>query len=114
MGIGMRAVVRSQINLVMNAAEHVKQFKGVRDIVYPILWFQVSISHPQVLSFSPPQKKKNAQEIGIIPIYIFGEKAKKDKKGGILLILQVHIGHFNGLSPLLLCPANDSSSIYLL
>ena len=58
MGIGMRAVVRSQINLVMNAAEHVKQFKGVRDIVYPILWFQVSISHPQVLSFSPPPPKK--------------------------------------------------------
>jgi CD36 family len=43
MGIGMRAAVRSQINLMMNAAEHVKQFKGVRDIVYPILWFQVRI-----------------------------------------------------------------------
>jgi hypothetical protein len=44
MGIGMRAAVRSQINLMMNAAEHVKQFKGVRDIVYPILWFQVSFT----------------------------------------------------------------------
>ena len=74
-------MVRSQINLVMNAAEHVKQFKGVRDIVYPILWFQVSISHPQVLSFShPPPKKKNAQEIGIIPLYL-EKKLKRAKKG---------------------------------
>jgi hypothetical protein len=46
MGVGMRAAVRSQINLVMNAAEHVKQLRGVRDIVYPILWFQVIVSTP--------------------------------------------------------------------
>jgi len=38
----MRAAVRSQINLVMVASEHIKQLKGVRDIIYPILWFQVS------------------------------------------------------------------------
>ena len=62
MGIGMRAVVRSQINLVMNAAEHVKQFKGVRDIVYPILWFQVSISHPQVLSLGKKLKRAKKGE----------------------------------------------------
>lgn len=40
MGVGMRAAVRSQINLVMNKVENVKQLQGVRDIIYPVLWFQ--------------------------------------------------------------------------
>ena len=39
MGIGMRAAAKSQINLVMNKVDHVKQMEGVRDIIYPILWF---------------------------------------------------------------------------
>ena len=41
MGIAMHATARSQINLVMQAQEHVKQLQGVRDIIYPIFWFQV-------------------------------------------------------------------------
>jgi len=40
MGVGMRAAVRSQINLVMAEMEHVAALKGVRDIIYPIMWFQ--------------------------------------------------------------------------
>jgi hypothetical protein len=51
MGIAMRAAVRSQINLVMAASEHIKQLKGVRDIIYPILWFQVSSSQRSKFSF---------------------------------------------------------------
>jgi hypothetical protein len=51
MGIAMRAAVRSQINLVMAASEHIKQLKGVRDIIYPILWFQVSSSQRSKCSF---------------------------------------------------------------
>jgi hypothetical protein len=43
MGIGMRAAAKSQINLVMNKVEHVKQMEGVRDIIYPILWFSDGI-----------------------------------------------------------------------
>jgi len=43
MGIGMRATVRTQINLVMSEMEHVDQFEGVRDIIYPVLWFQDGI-----------------------------------------------------------------------
>jgi hypothetical protein len=51
MGIAMRAAVRSQINLVMAASEHIKQLKGVRDIIYPILWFQVSSSQRSKCSY---------------------------------------------------------------
>ncbi len=51
MGIAMRAAVRSQINLVMAASEHIKQLKGVRDIIYPILWFQVSSSQRSNCSY---------------------------------------------------------------
>jgi hypothetical protein len=51
MGIAMRAAVRSQINLVMAASEHIKQLKGVRDIIYPILWFQVSSSQRSKYSY---------------------------------------------------------------
>jgi len=43
MGIGMRAAAKSQINLVMNKVDHVKQMEGVRDIIYPILWFSDGI-----------------------------------------------------------------------
>jgi len=39
MGVGMRAAVKSQINLVMRQMDNVRQLKGVRDMVYPILWF---------------------------------------------------------------------------
>ena len=41
MGIAMRASARSQVNLVMTAQEHVKQLQGVRDMIYPIFWFEV-------------------------------------------------------------------------
>jgi len=40
MGVGMRAAVTSQINLVMESNQHVQQLKGVRDIIYPVMWFQ--------------------------------------------------------------------------
>ena len=39
MGVGMRAAVKSQINLVMRQMDNVRQLKGVRDMIYPILWF---------------------------------------------------------------------------
>jgi len=39
MGVGMRAAVKSQINLVMKQMDTVRKLKGVRDIIYPILWF---------------------------------------------------------------------------
>ena len=35
----MRAAVKSQINLVMRQMDTVRQLKGVKDIIYPILWF---------------------------------------------------------------------------
>ena len=39
MGVGMRAAVKSQINLVMRQMDNVRQLKGVRDMIFPILWF---------------------------------------------------------------------------
>ena len=44
MGVGMRAVVKSQINLVMKQMDNVKQMQGVRDMIYPILWFTDGIA----------------------------------------------------------------------
>lgn len=38
MGVVMRAAVKSQINLVMEKVEGVRQLSGVRDVIYPILW----------------------------------------------------------------------------
>ena len=35
----MRAAVKSQINLVMRQMDNVRQLQGVRDMIYPILWF---------------------------------------------------------------------------
>jgi len=43
MGVGMRAAVRSQINLVMKRVDTVKQLEGIRDTIYPIFWFQDGI-----------------------------------------------------------------------
>lgn len=43
MGVGMRAAARSQVNLVMHKVDHVSQLKGVRDLIYPILWFEDGI-----------------------------------------------------------------------
>jgi len=43
MGVGMRAAVRSQINLVMKRVDTVKQLEGLRDTIYPIFWFQDGI-----------------------------------------------------------------------
>jgi len=40
MGVGMRASVTTQINLVMQETEHVQQLEGIRDIIFPVLWFQ--------------------------------------------------------------------------
>merc|ERR1712045_1015555 len=40
MGVGMRAAVTSQINLVMESNQHVQQLKGVRDMIFPVMWFQ--------------------------------------------------------------------------
>ena len=34
----MRAAVKSQINLVMEKVDGVRQLAGVRDMIYPILW----------------------------------------------------------------------------
>ena len=44
MGVGMRAAVKSQINLVMKQMDNVKQMQGVRDMIYPILWFTDGIA----------------------------------------------------------------------
>ena len=44
MGVGMRAAVKSQINLVMRQMDNVRQMQGVRDIIYPILWFTDGIA----------------------------------------------------------------------
>ena len=38
MGVVMRAAVKSQINLVMEKVDGVRQLAGVRDVIYPILW----------------------------------------------------------------------------
>ena len=38
MGVVMRAAVKSQINLVMEKVDGVRQLAGVRDMIYPILW----------------------------------------------------------------------------
>lgn len=57
MGVGMRAAVRSQINLVMAEMEHVAALKGVRDIIYPIMWFQVKI----IIFFHPTEPAQMPQ-----------------------------------------------------
>ena len=44
MGVGMRAAVTSQINLVMTEMEHVAALEGVRDIIYPVMWFKVCLT----------------------------------------------------------------------
>ena len=38
MGVVMRAAVKSQINLVMEKVDGVRQLAGVRDMIYPIMW----------------------------------------------------------------------------
>ena len=70
MGVGMRAAVRSQINLVMAEMEHVAALKGVRDIIYPIMWFQVKI----IIFFHPTEPAKMPQmsiAFNCLKIYFF-------------------------------------------
>lgn len=43
MGNGLRAAAKSQINLVMSETPGVKQAEGLRDIVFPVLWFSEGI-----------------------------------------------------------------------
>ena len=38
LGVVMRAAVRSQLNLVMDQMDGVRQLAGVRHTVYPLFW----------------------------------------------------------------------------
>ena len=50
----MRAAVKSQINLVMEKVDGVRQLAGVRDVIYPILWLHdglETMEDPGTVSF---------------------------------------------------------------
>ena len=48
MGVVMRAAVKSQINLVMEKVDGVRQLAGVRDMIYPILWLHDGVDSMEV------------------------------------------------------------------
>ena len=43
MGTALRAQARSQINIQMNKVDDVPAARGVRDIVFPFVWFSDGI-----------------------------------------------------------------------
>ena len=58
MGVVMRAAVKSQINLVMEKVDGVRQLAGVRDMIYPIMWLHDGLDtmeDPNTVSLLQPQ-----------------------------------------------------------
>jgi scavenger receptor class B protein 1 len=68
LGAGLRAQARTQINLAMFEMADIKPAEGLRDIVFPVLWFADgidSIEDPDTIhllhtAINTPEKARSA------------------------------------------------------
>ena len=68
MGTGLKAQARTQINIRMYKIDDIKQAEGLRDIVFPFLWFSdgiETIDDPETINLlhmavNAPERARNA------------------------------------------------------